>query len=499
MSPCDVASDVPMSCRPEQRELRHPFARIVQRLAPPPLCRALTGPAGWADEVVFGAGERAVSQRIALTAFLIRIISAVIAYASQVLLARWMGDFEYGVYVLVWVGAVIVGGLACFGIQTAVVRFVPEYAERGDHDLLRGIILGSRLQGIASATALAGLGILGIWLLGDHIASYYVMPLYLAAICIPMLAIGEIQDGLARGFNWPDLALWPTFIIRPVLIIALTFAAIRLGALPDAVTAMIAAIVATYATALWQMLALARRAHTVVPDGLRRFRPRTWVAVALPIFLVEGFFNLLTNVDILIVGQLRPPEEVAIYFAAVKTLALVHFVYFAVRAALMPRFSQYYSSGDRALFEAAVRDSLHWTFWPSLATVGLLLVFGQLLLAMFGPSFIAGYPLLYIFSVGLLFRAAIGPAESILTMAGEQRICAAVYAATFVVNLALNYALIPRFGLHGAATATAIALVLETIAVYLAVRWRLGLNCSIFHVTGTRSLKRGTGTNGSQP
>jgi len=84
-------------------------------------------------------------------------------------------------------------------------------------------------------------------------------------------------------------------------------------------------------------------------------------------------------------------------------------------------------------------------------------------------------------------------------MAGEQRICAAVYAATFVVNLALNYALIPRFGLHGAATATAIALVLETIAVYLAVRWRLGLNCSIFHVTGTRSLKRGTGTNGSQP
>ncbi|MCX5514302.1 multi antimicrobial extrusion protein MatE [Kaistia algarum] len=471
--------------------MRVSFAGFVERFAPAPLRRRLARPADWADSIAFGTGERAVTQRIALTAFLIRIVSAVIAYASQILLARWMGDFEYGVYVLVWVGAVIIGGLACFGIQTAVVRFVPEYAERGDHDLLRGIILGSRLQGIASATALAGLGVLGIWLLQDRLASYYVMPLYLAAICVPMLAIGEIQDGLARGFNWPDLALWPTFIVRPILIIALTYGAILLGAVPDAVTGMVAAILATYLTALWQMLAISRRAGHVVPAGLRRYRSLNWIAVALPIFLVEGFFNLLTNVDILIVGQLRPPEEVAVYFAAVKTLALVHFVYFAVRAAMMPRFSQYYTSGDRIRFEAVIRDSLHWTFWPSLAAVLLLLLFGKLLLSMFGPSFASGYPLLFIFSVGLLLRASIGPAESILTMAGEQRICAAVYALTFLFNLGLNYALIPRFGLYGAAFATASALTLETVAVYLAVRWRLGLNCSIFHVTGSRSMPRG--------
>ena len=124
------------------------------------------------------------------------------------------------------------------------------------------------------------------------------------------------------------------------------------GALPDAVTAMAAATVATYATALWQTLAIGRRVARDVPRGVRHYRHRGWIAVALPIFLVEGFFNLLTNVDILIVGQLRPPEEVAIYFAAVKTLALVHFVYFAVRAALMPRFSQYYAAGERDRFLA---------------------------------------------------------------------------------------------------------------------------------------------------
>ncbi|MCX5494566.1 oligosaccharide flippase family protein [Kaistia dalseonensis] len=462
--------------------MRVSVAGVIERWAPRPLRARLAGPAAWADGALLGADDRAVARRIALATFLVRIASAVIAYLSQVLLARWMGDFEYGVYVVVWVGAVIIGGLSCLGIQTALVRFIPEYAARGAFDLLRGVMLGSRLHGIVTATIVAAAGVAGVALFRAEIAHYYLMPLYLAAICIPMLAIGEIQDGLARGFNWADLALWPTFIIRPLLIIVLTYAAIRLGGAPDAVTAMIAAIVATWLVALGQMVAISRRVRRTVPAGPRRTQSLHWIAVALPIFLVEGFFNLLTNVDILIVGQLRPPEEVAVYFAAVKTLALVHFVYFAVRAALMPRFSQYYASGEHDRFEASVRDSLHWTFWPSVAAVLLLFVFGRLLLAMFGPSFVGGYSLLFIFAIGLLFRASIGPAESILTMAGEQRICAAVYAGTFLVNLVLNYSLIPRFGLEGAAIATTTALIVETVAVYWAVRWRLRLRCSILHI-----------------
>ena len=40
-------------------------------------------------------------------------------------------------------------------------------------------------------------------------------------------------------------------------------------------------------------------------------------------------------------------------------------------------------------------------------------------------------------------------------MAGQQGISAIVYTATFILNVALNIILIPRFGLTGAATATA--------------------------------------------
>ncbi|MCR4282998.1 MAG: polysaccharide biosynthesis C-terminal domain-containing protein, partial [Bauldia sp.] len=104
---------------------------------------------------------------------------------------------------------------------------------------------------------------------------------------------------------------------------------------------------------------------------------------------------------------------------------------------------------------------------------------GKQLLLLFGPSFAEGYPLLSILSIGLLFRASIGPAETLLIMAGQQRITAWVYTAAFAVNVALNFTLIPRFGLAGAASATTMALVAETVMLYFIASTRLGISCSI--------------------
>ena len=459
--------------------VRISFVETLQRTVPGRVADRLAPVAVIVDSILYDSDDRSVSRRIALIAFTVRILSAVIAYFSQVLLARWMGEFQYGIFVAVWVGAVILGGFAGLGFQTAVLRFIPEYTERGEVRLLRGVIFGSRLQGFIASTTFALLGIYGLYAFGDHLQSYYLIPLYLGAITLPMLATGEIQDGLSRAFNWADLSLWPTFVIRPLLIILFMWAAVGYGAEPNAITAMGSVIAATYLTSIGQLFWLARRIRGAVPSGPRDYAPAIWIGIALPIFVVEGFFSLLTNVDILIVSYLMNPDKVAVYFAATKTLALVHFVYFAVRAGGAQRFSKYHANGDRARLAAFVRDTLHWTFWPSLAMVAFLLIVGKQLLLLFGPSFAEGYPLLAVLSVGLLFRASIGPAETLLIMAGQQRICAWVYTAAFVINVILNFTFVPMFGLIGAASATALALVAETLMLFVITYTRLGLVCSI--------------------
>ncbi len=467
--------------------MRVSFAGVAARL-PAGLARHATPVADLIDSSLYGTDDRAVSRRIAMIAFTVRIFSAGIAYLSQVLLARWMGDFEYGIFVVVWVGAVVLGGLACLGFQTAILRFVPEYFARGESPLLRGILFGSRIEGFVAASLFAAIGAAGLYAFGDSLSNYYLIPLYLGAITLPMLAIGEIHDGVSRAFNWADLGLWPTFIIRPALILAFMWAAMQAGYEANAVTAMGSVIGATYVTSIGQLIWLSRRIRTVVPSGPRDYRPRTWVAIALPIFIVEGFFNLLTNVDIIIVGHYMEPDQVAIYFAAAKTLALVHFVYFAVRAGGAQRFAQYYAAGDRVRLESFVRDTLHWTFWPSLAMILLMFLIGRQLLSLFGPNFVEGYPLFYILAIGLIFRASIGPAGTILIMAGQQAACAWVYTVTFALNVVLNVTLIPAIGLPGAATATTVALVFETLALYWITAKRLNIRCSI--ITALRAGRR---------
>ena len=47
----------------------------------------------------------------------IRIAGAAIALLSQVLLARWMGAFEYGIFAYVWVWVIILGIIAPMGLK----------------------------------------------------------------------------------------------------------------------------------------------------------------------------------------------------------------------------------------------------------------------------------------------------------------------------------------------------------------------------------------------
>ena len=156
----------------------------------------------------------------ALFAFLIRVVSAGIAYFSQVLLARWMGSFEYGIYVFVWVWVLILGGLAPLGLSTASTRFVPEYRETGQIELLRGLLLRARIIAVLSSTVIALFGFAGLAFFGDYLTGYYLLPAFLILFCLPMYTLVDVQDGIARGFAWMGVALVPPYILRPLLLLA---------------------------------------------------------------------------------------------------------------------------------------------------------------------------------------------------------------------------------------------------------------------------------------
>lgn len=419
--------------------------------------------------------DTAVAQKVAGSAFLIRVVNAGIAFASQILLARWMGQTEYGVYVYVWTWVLLLGGTTSLGLASSPQRFIPEYGDSGDKNLLRGFLLGSRLLSMLFSTLIAGAGLIAIWLFADKFEPWVFVPLVLAMVCVPMYVLTDVQDGIARTHNWIDVALAPAYFVRPLLILALLGLMSYESFAPTATTAMVATVIATWATAMAQLIMLQRRLKDRVEPGPRAYETKTWMKVSLPIFMVEGFYLLLAYTDVLVLSAFHGPHDVAVYYAAVKVMSLVAFVSFSVSAAVAHRFTEYAVAGDHEKLATMVRDAARWTFFPSLAGCVILLAIGWPVLWLFGSDFTQGYPLLFVIAIGLLARAVVGPLERLLNMLGEQNICAAVYGGAFVLNLALCLLLVPGMSTMGAAIATSITLVVESIALFWVTRSRLGL------------------------
>jgi O-antigen/teichoic acid export membrane protein len=171
-----------------------------------------------------------------------------------------------------------------------------------------------------------------------------------------------------------------------------------------------------------------RRIKKTVGPGESKYDFPTWLKATWPLLVTAACEFTLQSADVLVVSRYMTPTDVAIYFAAAKTMSLIMFVHYAVGSAVDNRFAALGARGDKESLDKFARDAAHWTFWPSLAAAIVILALGVPLLWLFGPQFIEGNPVMLILVVGFLFRSSMGPGEFLLNMLGKQSLCAAVQA-----------------------------------------------------------------------
>jgi O-antigen/teichoic acid export membrane protein len=309
--------------------------------------------------------------RQALTVFFVRSVSAGLLYLSQIALARWMGAYDYGVYVLVWTWVLVLGNLSNLGLSTAVVRLVPQHRARGENAALRGLFFAGRLLVVAVASGIALIGFGVLWCVGKQVATPYLVPALLGLICLPILTLIDIPDGMARARGLMALGLLPPYVLRPLLLLGLPAAA-QAAALPVTARSGIgAAILASLGAVIVQSLLLRRHLQRDLPRGPRRYALAHWLKTALPFWLIVACDLTLQNADVLVVSASLGAAEAGMYFAAAKTMGLVLFVNYAVGSAMAPRIAALDARGDRAALSAAMAKATHWIFWPSLAGASL--------------------------------------------------------------------------------------------------------------------------------
>jgi O-antigen/teichoic acid export membrane protein len=411
--------------------------------------------------------------------FAIRAASAALLFATQIALARWLGAAEYGIFVAAWTCVLVLGGLCGLGFSTAMMRLAPQYTASGDFASFHGLLSGGRAVAVAASSAIALVGFAVFWLRGDFADPARAVPMTLALLCLPVFALTDVQDGLGRGQRWTFEAIGPHYVLRPLALMLLIPLMSAFGAPDDAASAM-ALMLATLvlATALQTGL-IARRIRSAIPPRPPAYHFGRWFGISLPLLAGSICDLTIQNADVLLLAALRPSEETGLYYAAAKTAGLALFIHYAVGTAYAGRIAAAHALNERAEVCDLVSKAVRWTFIPTAAVMAAILLVGYPVLASFGETFTGAYPLMFILAVGILAKAATGPADTILNMLGHQRASAVSIGLAAVLGIALCVILIPLWGIVGAAVATSAALIASSALNWMAARRLEGLNLFI--------------------
>jgi O-antigen/teichoic acid export membrane protein len=420
------------------------------------------------------AEARRQTRRMALAGVAARVVNAGVTFITNVLFARLLGVEAFGHYSAANTWLLLVAGVSTLGLTMMPQRFWPELERAGDKARLRGLVRFAVAGPLAAGLGMALIAVLVLMALGPSVGRPLLVALMVAIAAVPAMALLAVMEGVALARGWRDFAYGITFVLRPMLVPVFFAVAIVLGGKLDAPHALAAFVAASWVTALLLLAGILWRVRRELGRGPVIEERPVWLRAALPVLAVDAVFLLMTSIDMIALSFLAPAEQVGVYGAAARLVALVAFVHYGMTWATGHHFSALNEAGDAAVMAGYARRMALWTFLPSLAAALLVLLLTPFLLSLFGRGFAAGVPVTAILLVGLLARAAMGPAEQLLIMTDNQLECAFAYGWGLVVNTAVSFWLVPSMGAIGAAVGAAAGYLAASVLIVVAVRRCLG-------------------------
>jgi len=423
-----------------------------------------------------------------LASLLIKVATAGLTYLMYVVLSRTMGPTEYGWFAFGLSLATVLAIGASMGQQTAVLRYWPEEEVAGRHD--RAL---AALRSGGALTLLAGIGLSLLCVAGAAVTGLVerdpTWHLYAAAALILPMALAEYWSSAlrAQGSVWTALTprdlMWR--LLTPLSVVALVLAGWPLSGWQ---ALLLTALLLVLSLAVQYAVARARR-YEIAP-GFAGLRPywREHGGASRWFLLGTVIDSAALNMDTIFIGLLVTAEAAGIYFNAFRTAGLLTLFMFAITLVVAPMVSRHYHAGEMRAAQAVTALCAWAGFVFSVAVFVGYVVFGDLILSLFGNHSTEGYWVLILLSVGLLFDAATGPSRIVMMMTGHERDYVRIWGGIMVAGLLLELAVIPFYGIIGAAAVNAGARAVAQIAIAWWSRRNIGIDTSLLGAFRVHSL-----------
>ena len=391
------------------------------------------------------------------TVLVVRVAGAGLGFGFNVALARVLGADGLGIYHLSLTFALIASTVGRMGMDPAMLKFgAPSYAAS---DGMR--IAAVQRMGVGTALLCCGIVAACTFFAADWLATAVyadpaiAQPLRLMSLALVPFSLLNLYGELLKAGQHQALSSFVQGAALPAVSLLLLF--LFAGHIKDASTAAAIYLAANVLVCLTSYVLWRRTVPQLSSPKAESIKFRRLLATAMPMYGSAIADVVMTFSDVLILGMFATATDVGVYTAAARTALLTRFLLLANSSVVAPRFAALHAANDK---EGVARLALRSTLLTTVASVPLLLmflVFPERILALFGPQFEAGAQVLIVLTIGQFVNAATGPVGYLLNMSGFHRIEGRIAVVGALMTAALCFALIPFWGILGAAAANAIA------------------------------------------
>lgn len=398
------------------------------------------------------------------------ILELAISFIGKALIARSLGQVDYGAVSLGITTAAITSTLVILGLHRGIGRYLPRYESETD----RRSVLVSAFRIALPLSVLAGASLFVLApLLATRVFDDPSLTLILRifAFAIPFGSVMKLALGSVQGMQ----ESLPKVVIQNV-----TFPAVRFLGIVVVLLFSLGAIGVSYAylasyvvAALVGLIYLARRTplfdRTVPTIG----REHELLSFSLPLVASGAMTIIISDIDFYMLGAFSGTGAVGVYNVAYPIAQLLMTAMTAFGFVFMPILSELDVSGEHGQMKRIYQLATRWVVLATLPLFLLLVLFpGQAIRYTFGVEYVSGAAPLSVLAVGFFVHTAFGLNKGTLTSLGHTRLIMLDDIAAAVFNILLNLVLIPRYGLLGAAYATAASYLLLNLLYSVQLYWR---------------------------
>lgn len=383
-----------------------------------------------------------------------KILALGFGFFTQIAMARLLTEGAYGNVVLSLAVVNIAGLVAKLGLDDGVMREYPHHEDNPAEAF--GVIRASTIIAAISGLSTAVVVFLAAPLIAHEIFNdTSLTPLFrIASIGIPFITTSSVAVALARGARDARVQAYVRQIFQPsarlLLVGGLLLAGFNaIGAIIGQISAIVLAALAAFYMARQSL-----PSFDISPTPMYR----SVLAFSLPLIAVQGIGFLNSNVDVYMVGYFMESSSLGVYNIALQLGNIVTAILGTAGFLLPPMLTRLQQQGKEIEMRRTFQVLTKWMVVLILPVFVVLFFAPELIIGvLFGESYTRGVFALQILLTGNLIGIFMGLNSQALIALGGNRVVSYIIFCQTIVNIVVNYALIPVIGFEGAAIGMAIS------------------------------------------